>query len=370
MSGNDSYGARAEARVPTSAGADAASREVGSCSGRGAELAREFLRWQRDQRRRTPATVYAYQRVLGSLLDAIGGTSLDAVTVVQLERWLDRPRPGRAHGNVGAAATIAREVALVRTFYKWLFARGHVERNPTAMLVAPTVRNTHPKPLSDEVWRALWFAPLDDVERVFLGLGFFCGLRRREMVELKSYNVDLAREQFVHFKRKGGGTDVVPYGRMVQVFEKKMPHLLGERESFLTLLREAADARAGMWLIAWADGWISPPRARKLAELEPGQLDPQHLNRKLDAICEKVGIPHVTPHQLRHSTATNLLRAGVPLAMVSRLMNHSSIQTTMRYVKSGADELGEWLTRETNEIGRGTSSLEGETGREEGERWE
>jgi integrase len=58
--------------------------------------------------------------------------------------------------------------------------------------------------------------------------------------------------------------------------------------------------------------------------------------------CQSINSKAYTPHQLRHSAATNLLRAGVPLHMVSALLNHSSPTITMRYVKATGDELAEW----------------------------
>ena len=53
----------------------------------------------------------------------------------------------------------------------------------------------------------------------------------------------------------------------------------------------------------------------------------------------------VTPHALRHSCATYLIRAGMPIEMVRVLLNHSSIAVTQRYVKIGLDSVAEWRSR-------------------------
>ncbi len=308
-----------------------------------ANHARSFIAWQRDVRRRSPATVYTYSTTLRAYLEVVGETPLDRVRPSRIETWLERPRIGRAHGRSGAAATVSKETTMLRTFYGWLLARGLIDVDATALLVAPTVRNVQPKPVPDESWVALWGAPLDDVERVFLGLGYFCGLRRREIVELRAEHVDLAHGQLVGFTRKGGGDDTLPYGLMVETIARKLPHLLPDANAFLRPLREAADGRPGTWLLAWADGWRTPPRAARLAGLSPGQLDPQHLNRRLWWIADSAGVERITPHQLRHSMVTNALRAGVPLALVSRLANHSSVSTTMRYAKLSGRDLEDWL---------------------------
>jgi site-specific recombinase XerD len=60
-------------------------------------------------------------------------------------------------------------------------------------------------------------------------------------------------------------------------------------------------------------------------------------------IADSAGVERITPHQLRHSMVTNALRAGVPLALVSRLANHSSVSTTMRYAKLSGRDLEDWL---------------------------
>lgn len=67
------------------------------------------------------------------------------------------------------------------------------------------------------------------------------------------------------------------------------------------------------------------------------------INRLLRRFLHDEGLAQFTPHQLRHTFVTNLIRAGVPLPYVSELANHSDIQTTMRYVKGGSAHIAEWL---------------------------
>jgi integrase len=301
--------------------------------------------WQRDQRGRTPHTLYTYRTTLQRFLDHLGPTPLHQVSLSSFEAWLQRPRNGRAHGRGGAAATLSKEVTMLRTFYRWLHARGEIGRDPTNLLSAPTVRNVHPKPIGDDDWVLLYEAA-DDVERVVLGLGFFGGLRRKEITELRGCHVDVMGQRLVGFKRKGGGDDVVPLGTLCRVHEEKLPHLW--RSDFLPLVRDLATARCGTtFLLPWADACRAAPRARRLQALDGDQLDPQHINRAMARICARALLPRLTPHQLRHSCATNLLRAGVPIAVVSRLLNHAQLQTTLHYARLGSDELASWLVSTT-----------------------
>jgi integrase len=86
-------------------------------------------------------------------------------------------------------------------------------------------------------------------------------------------------------------------------------------------------------------------RATKDGPLLPGVGSADTLNKMMLRWCREAGVTPVTPHMLRHSTATNLLRAGVPLHLTASLMNHSSVQVTMRYVASGGNQLREWLDK-------------------------
>ena len=60
-------------------------------------------------------------------------------------------------------------------------------------------------------------------------------------------------------------------------------------------------------------------------------------------VNRKLGHHPFTPHQLRHSCATNLVKAGVPIHIVKQVMNHRDIQTTMGYVKVASSDLSDWL---------------------------
>jgi integrase len=200
-----------------------------------------------------------------------------------------------------------------------------------------------PKPIADGPWHSLWTSLWNsESDTLALGLGFFGGLRREELTRLRVYHVDLGGRRLVNFVRKGGGEDVLPLGTMLDVFGARMPQLGSER--LWPLVQDRARLRDPKdWLLSWSDLGHEQLGPRRDG-LEPGQLDPQHLNHWMEKLCVRSEIAHHTPHQLRHSTATNLLRAGVPLAIVSSLLNHANVQTTMRYLKAGGDALSEWLS--------------------------
>jgi integrase/recombinase XerD len=302
----------------------------------------EYLDWLANVKRRMPYTVSTYRGYLESFLYHLDSKPLADATLGDMESWLRRERGGQARGRDAASSTIAKNVVLLRAFYSYCVDRGWLTENPAKLLGAPKVHNVNPRPVSDDAWTLLWKGA-DDGDRLMLGLGFYVGLRRNEMALLRGSHVDLAAEKLVGFTRKGGGDDVTPYGTMCRVVANKLPVLW--HAEFTDLLTDVAKWRGERWLFDWADEWPASQHAVRKRGLVEGQVDPQHLNRRMQRLCASCGLDRRewTCHQLRHSCITNLIRAGVPLTMVSRLANHTDISTTMRYVKTGGDDLAEWL---------------------------
>jgi integrase/recombinase XerD len=220
-------------------------------------------------------------------------------------------------------------VAIIRGFYGYLTAKGVLDRDPMGLLRAPTVHNRRPRALLDGTWRKAWGAALDgddDTAVVVLGFGGLFGFRRAEIVSLAATHLQVSG-QVTSFVRKGGGDDVFPYRTVMDVWQQQMPDTIGDGGAArLEAVIGACVARGGPLL----PGWV-----------------PDTVNRRLDGWIAEYGVPRFTPHALRHTFVTNMLRAGVPIELVSELANHSNIAVTMRYVKGGQDRVAEWLTGQT-----------------------
>lgn len=309
---------------------------------RNEELARDYLSWLRNTRGRTGGTIYNYGSVLTPYLAFVAGTPLAQVKLHEIEAYVQRPRGGRARGAQGAAATQMKDVTIIRAFYGYLVNRGALTKNPAALLGAPRVHNQNPRPIPDADWIKLWDAANDGVERTLLGLGFFVGLRRREVCELTPTQVFTSGGRLVGFKRKGGGDDITPYSDLCEVLDARFPQLRAAEfpETFASYVDERSDAP---FLLEWGEQVPAPARERAIHALPEGMTDPNLLNKRMNRLCERAGVAHYTPHQMRHSFVTNLLRAGVPLHLVQRTANHSSPAITSRYIKAGTSELREWF---------------------------
>lgn len=316
------------------------------------KLCAEWLQWLRDHGR-APITVYQYGAKCDELLEFLGAKSLDAATLDDLERWVSRPRKGRGAGDLGADATRAKDVGVLRGLYKWAVAHGRLAHNPAVDLEQPRVRNEDPKAIEMPVWREFWLSPtLDNTERATFGLGFFCGLRREEMCRLRPENVDVAVGRIVDFPRKGDRNKKrsgnVPVVSLARLFAQEHPKLLPDADAFLAPLRAlCVDRKGEPWLLPWGQRAVSMPQAWRngYRPVPDGMTSPDQINHHLRYALKRAEMPEraITPHALRHSFVTYLLRAGVKLEVVSKLANHSNINITLRYVKVADDPIADML---------------------------
>lgn len=296
----------------------------------------EWVTWMRASKGRAAGTLAAYERVVRAFCAANGIVEPSQhFTSGDVERWVQRPRVGRAQGRVAEPATQNRDACALRSFFGWLDARGERTGNPAKLASTPPIHNRQPRPISDDTWLGLW-RRARVADSVALGLMYVAGLRRFELTALTCSQVDLGARRLVNFARKGGGEHSLHVGTMIDVHVKRLPDL--DVGHLWDAVVEVVGDRPGREpLLRGVD--LVPHRVASMRELVP-----QDLNHWLNDLCGSQR-EHVTPHQLRHSCATNLIRAGVPIPIVSNLLNHANIHTTMRYVKASGDELGEWLAR-------------------------
>ncbi len=310
-----------------------------------------YLDWQSSTRNCSPHTYAAYSGTLNKLVVHLDATPLGAASVGDLEAFVERPRarrsPNHVRGQVvvGSAATRRRDITVLRSLYGFLRERGLVTEDQVVLLRPPMLNNRNPRPVDDGTWRQLWgHSELSDADRVMLGLGFFCGLRRAEITNLTAAQVDSDQGLLVGFVRKGGGEGVFPYRSAVRLFAQRLPHLIGDPYVFLGALERRADARGDSRLMGWGS---STPKnsARRVGAVRGPDWSSHAMNRQVRRLLVGCGLDGgvLTPHALRHSVVTNLLRADVPLHVVASLAGHRDVSTTMRYAAIAVDPLAELL---------------------------
>lgn len=309
----------------------------------GSVIVSEWLEWLSSVRRLRGATLYAYSNTMRHLLEWCGDSiDFETLTAPQIEAFMGRQR---RNGQPGAPASQDRDRIAITQFYRWAQGRGYVVANPTMDVGVPKIRNRQPKAVPDALWASLWQSPLPDEDRVWLGLACFAGLRRRELASLAPTSVDTNRELLLNLVRKGGSEDAVEYGMMARILSESLPNVLPDCDRWLELVARQAHDRRGELVLITMDAPTTAWQAHHLS-LEDGLPSPAVINHRLEQLLKMAGLPEraFSPHALRHTCVTNLLRCGVPIEVVSDAVGHSNIDTTRRYVKSSG-RLADWRDR-------------------------
>lgn len=270
-------------------------------------------------------------------------TDWDEITPEIIESFIVRPR---ARVDVPSVATQKRDRVVVAQFYKWARQKGIASTDPCFDVPRPKGTNRKPKAIADHVWVKFWSSNLPADDRVWLGLGTFAGLRRREIVSIAPEQVNAERGLIFGLSRKGGNEDVVEYAEMARIIHERLPHLLPDLDTWLAQVAALARFRAGERCLITMDAPATALTQLRSSFTDPLLPDPAVINKQLVRLLKYAGMDERTfsPHAMRHTAATNLLRAGLPIEVVADCLGHSETATTMRYVKT-AGRLSEWRGR-------------------------
>ncbi len=217
-----------------------------------------------------------------------------------------------------SAATMARKIATLRSFYKWADRRGFSDTNPMTLIRTPRQSKRLPKAITVEQVEKLLAAPDDkDVlglrDRAMLETLYSTGIRVSELVGLEVQDLDSSGEA-LHIRGKGKKERVVPLGA----------HALAAIKRYMDMVRTD-----GRFVSAWDEGRKFRPL---FVNKHGGRLSSRSVRRKLDKYLKMVGLdPTISPHTLRHSFATHLLDNGADLRSVQELLGHQSLSTTQVY---------------------------------------
>jgi site-specific recombinase XerD len=289
------------------------------------ELVQSYLEWLKTRKRLRPLTIASYHQTLSHYVSWLDTIPLGAVTAEMVEDFAARIR---ATGHPPAPNTSRREIVAVREFHHWASAR-HGVPSDAQNAIAPKVVDRVPKPIDDDVWVKLWSSPLWPQDRLWLGLGYWAGLRRFEIVTVPPTAVK-KDGTMRDVERKGGSTQPIEYAEMARTVAEHIPWVCDGVEQWIDLVGETAEKRHNETFL-WQDS-----RGHMLN-------DANRLNKRLATLLGQAGLPRsiCTPHSLRHSAATNLHRSGVDIAVIAGLLSHSSTSTTMNYVQTSG-QLARW----------------------------
>lgn len=295
------------------------------------DLLTSFSQHLEIEKNASPRTVQAYGRDVRSFLTHLENAGYrdcrsvaDVWPAIAEQKNLMRDYLADLHRRRLEAATIARQSAAIRTFFRFLFLNGRISDIPAHLTGSgrSTRQRKLPKHLTEQLMTDLINTPNTTQprglrDRALLELMYGLGLRLSEVVDLDLGTLDLVAERIV-VTGKGNKQRILP--------------LLGHPAAALKRYLESRLTPSEM--LDLLDGRLSRPLSREPVFLGRRQqrIAPrtiQYMVRKYTV--EIAGTHGVTPHSLRHAFATHLLDHGAGIRVVQEMLGHEHLVTTQIY---------------------------------------
>lgn len=272
-----------------------------------------FLDHLRVERRASPHTIRGYRRDLEDfhafLEGACPGTDPESAGLLEVRGFI-----GHLHRLGLRRSSIARKLATLRSFYRYLSREGVCEENPARLVPTPKQSRQLPRFLTvDEAFRLVTAPEGDDArarrDRAILEMLYGAGLRVSELAGLNREHLSL-EEGYVRVWGKGNKERLVPIGRKAS--EALAHYLAGSSEARGPLFRNPSG----------------------------GRLTDRTIRRVVHRYGRRAQLPQEAhPHALRHTFATHMLEAGADLRAIQELLGHASLSTTQKYTHLNLDRL-------------------------------
>ncbi len=277
----------------------------------------EFLTFLAVEKNASENTISAYRSDLAQFEKSVArqtsgnGSSWEAITDQMLLTFVEELRERRYK-----AATVARKVAAVKSFFSFMAAEGILTCDPTEELRSPQVGKALPRTLTPEEVDELLeqparkSTPVAQRDKAMLELAYHTGMRVTELVSLDVGHVALESDP-VTVRGIGKGDQeralVLPQPAVDElrqyIFHVRPKMVRNRNEAALFVNRRGGRlTRQGFWLI-------------------------------LKNYAREAGLDGITPHTLRHTYATHMLSGGMPLRNVQEALGHASISTTQIYTQ-------------------------------------
>jgi integrase/recombinase XerD len=276
----------------------------------GAGVIDTYLGYLRDVRRMSPNTVESYARDLAALAAFAERTGR---TVETLDRRALEAFARQLMTDGLSPRSVARAVACVRGFYKFLLVEKQIAADPAEDFRAPRAWPALPKYLGlDDVDKLLaqpdTSTPRGVRDKALIELLYATGLRVTELLSLKPADIALDAG-YLTCIGKGDKQRIVPLGHAAADWIRRYT-----AEARPALLK----GRKSAWLFVNARGG--------------GRLSRVGFWKLLRDYGIKAGVPRgLSPHVLRHSFATHLLERGADLRAIQMMLGHADLSTTQIY---------------------------------------
>src|SRR5580704_2580504 len=274
------------------------------------KAAADFLR-HLGERNASPHTIKAYSRDLSLFAACAGSRGWKQIDHIVVRGFLSQ-----LYEKGLSKASVARALAAVRSYYRWLAREGVVEQNPAALVSTPKLPKKLPRVPTIEEMNAMLDAKMPEVasfperDRVMFELLYGCGIRNSELIGINLDDIRLSSEAIL-IRGKGKKERYVPFGDSVKAalaaYLPQRQQTLAERKKITTAL---------------------------LINQRGGRLTTRSVGRIIKKVAVAKGLsPDVHPHTLRHAFGTHMLEEGADLRSIQEMLGHERLSTTQRYTQ-------------------------------------
>jgi integrase/recombinase XerC len=300
-------------------------------------LAGQFLAMLENERNASAHTVRAYRREVGDFAAYLSETLGGQAKIATVDHLHIRAYMGHLYERGLTRASVARALAAIRSWFRWLAQEHKLAQNPAILVSTPKLPQHLPRVPSMEEVNGLMnsmdgshgAAAKDDAaawperDRMIFELLYGCGIRNSELV-----GIDLADIQWkndaILVKGKGRKQRYVPLGDQAAIAVR----------AYLPL-REARLRAAGKAALV-ADG----PLVTNLRMSGTTRLTTRSVGRLVKRIAQSHGLASdVHPHTLRHAFGTHMLEEGADLRAIQEMLGHERLSTTQRYTQLTAAQV-------------------------------
>src|SRR5580704_11962819 len=263
------------------------------------------------QRNASVHTIKAYTGDLGNFSAYLGSRNWRSIDHLTIRGFLSH-----LYEKGLSKTSVARALAAVRSFYRWLAQEGVVEQNPAALVSTPKLPKKLPRVPTVEEMNTVLDGQMPEVasfperDRIMFELLYGCGIRNSELIGINLDDIRLSSEAIL-IRGKGKKERYVPFGDSVKV---ALASYLPARQQLLAGCKKNATAL--------------------LINQRGGRLT----TRSVGSIIKKVAVakglsPDVHPHTLRHAFGTHMLQEGADLRSIQEMLGHERLSTTQRYTQ-------------------------------------
>jgi len=277
----------------------------------------DFLQYLKNEKNVSPHTERSYLSDLDQFFDFLGETDLAAVDHKALRQFIAHLLKLKLKKS-----SIARKLASLRAFFKYLNRQGVLPRNPAQLIATPRRDKRLPSVLTADDAQRLMDAPSAPAalhgntefrDRAVLETLYSTGIRASELVGMDRDDIN-RYDRLIRIRGKGRKERIVPLGAIA----------LAAIDAYVDRQQRNAGSNAV---------FVGPGGKR---------LTARTVQRILETYRKELGLQQkASPHTLRHSFATHMLESGADLRAIQELLGHASLSTTQRYTHVNLDALME-----------------------------